>query len=196
MHIGLFGGTFDPIHRCHLQVAEYVQRSCNLNRIVFVPTGDPPHKATTSLAPAFHRYKMVQLALKAQKNFLVSDIEVQFPGISYTVETMTKLQDEYPADTQWAFIIGLDAFLEFHTWKDAPRLLTLCDFIVCSRPGAKFVNIMSVDCLPPIPVQQLEDLDKGRTSRVQYSFAFIKTTHPSLDATLRCLGFVYSRMLT
>lgn len=166
MHIGVLGGTFNPIHRCHLHVAKFVRRTCKLSHILFIPTGDPPHKAANSLAPSSHRLKMVQLALKTQPHCKVSDIEIQHQGVSYTVETISTLQDEYPDTTQWSFIIGLDAFLEFHTWKAAPRLLTLCHFIVCSRPGAEFSALRSVDGLPPLPAQRLQDIDQGRTSRV------------------------------
>ncbi len=166
MHIGLFGGTFNPIHRCHVHIAEQVQAECHLDRIIFIPTGDPPHKESTSLAPAHHRLIMVQMAIENKTSFAISDIEVRSPTVSYTIDTVTKLQQEYENVAQWSFIIGLDAFLELHTWKDAPRLLELCHFIVCSRPEADFTKIPSVTCLPNIPLQGLKDLENGLCNRL------------------------------
>lgn len=166
MHIGLFGGTFNPIHSCHLQIAKHVQTACELDRIIFIPTGDPPHKDITSLAPAHHRLAMVQKAIAPLSSFSVSDIESCSPSVSYTVDTVTTLQQEYRDITQWSFIIGLDAFLELHTWKEASRLLNLCHFIVCSRPGTHFTTIPSITCLPPVSHQALIDLENGKTQRV------------------------------
>ena len=111
MHIGLFGGTFNPIHRCHLQIAEQVKTECGLDRIIFIPTGDPPHKDSTTLAPAHYRLAMVQMALEPIDSFSVSEIEIRSSDVSYTVDTVTKLQREYTEITEWSFIIGLDAFL-------------------------------------------------------------------------------------
>ena len=187
MHIGLFGGTFNPIHCCHLQIADHVQAECNLDRIIFIPTGDPPHKESTSLAPAHDRLTMVEMALEAKPSFSVSNIEVRSPVVSYTVDTVTKLQQEIRSVAQWSFIIGLDAFLEFHTWKEASHLLELCHFIVCSRPGAQFTKIPSVTCLPPIPLQHLKNLENGDTHRLDLplstSTQLILLALPSCEAS-------------
>ena len=184
MHIGIFGGTFNPIHTCHLQIAEQVKTECNLDRIIFIPTGDPPHKDSTSLAPAHDRLAMVQLALESKHSFSVSDIEVRSPNVSYTVDTVTQLQQEYRDGTQWSFIIGLDAFLELHTWKQASHLLDLCHFIVCSRPGVDFTKIPSVTCLPPIPDQRLKDLENGNIHR--YTIPLSTSMHLTLLALPPC----------
>ncbi|GJL67006.1 MAG: putative nicotinate-nucleotide adenylyltransferase [Nitrospirales bacterium] len=169
MHIGLLGGSFNPIHYCHLHIAEQAQAECKLDHILFIPTGDPPHKKSNSLAPAHHRLTMVHMALEAKPAFTASDIEIRSPNVSYTVDTLTKLQDVHQDVTHWSFIIGLDAFLEFHTWKEAPRLLGLCNFIVCSRPDTNFTNITSVSCLPPISAQSLQNLEEGRIPKLVIS---------------------------
>ena len=181
MHIGLFGGTFNPIHCCHLQIAEQVQTACKLDRILFIPTGDPPHKDITSLASAHHRLAMVEKAIEPNPALAVSDIETRSTSVSYTVDTVTKLQQEYRDVTQWSFIIGLDAFLELHTWKQASHLLRLCHFIVCSRPGAEFTKIPSVTCLPPIPLQSLQKLESGGTPRLDVPLS------PTIQLTLLSL---------
>ena len=113
MHIGLFGGTFNPIHACHLRIAAQVQTELKLDQVTFIPTGDPPHKEPTSLAPAFHRLAMVQLALQGYPTFSVSDVEVRSSGLSYTIDTVSLLKQEYSSDTEWSFIVGLDAFFGF-----------------------------------------------------------------------------------
>ncbi len=166
MHIGLFGGTFNPIHCCHLQIAEQVQSACKLDRVTFIPTGDPPHKDVTSLAPAHHRLTMVKKAIESKPSFSISEIEAQSSSVSYTVDTVSTLQEENPDVTQWSFIIGLDAFLELHTWKNIQHLLGLCHFIVCSRPGSDFSNIASVTCMPSIPLPSLQNLANETTQRL------------------------------
>ncbi|GJL52123.1 MAG: putative nicotinate-nucleotide adenylyltransferase [Nitrospirales bacterium] len=169
MHIGLLGGSFNPIHCGHLHIAEQAQAECYLDHILFIPTGDPPHKKSNSLAPAHHRLTMVEMALEHNPAFTASDIEIRSTNVSYTVDTLTKLQHMHQEVTHWSFIIGLDAFLEFHTWKEAPRLLELCNFIVCSRPDVDFTNISSVSCLPPISPQSLQNLEKGHIHKLPIS---------------------------
>ncbi len=166
MHIGIFGGTFNPIHSCHLRIAEQVQAELKLDHVMFIPTGDPPHKASTSLAPASHRLAMVQIALEGYHTFTASDVEVRSSRISYTIDTITILKKEHSSDTDWSFIIGLDAFGDFPSWKQAAHLLTLCHFIVCSRPGAHFRSLASIPGLPAISHAELEALDSGQSHRI------------------------------
>lgn len=174
MHIGIFGGTFNPIHSCHLRIAEQVQSEMKLDQVMFIPTGDPPHKQPTSLAPASHRLAMVQLALEGYSTFTVSDVEVQSPGISYTIDTVTIMKRTYSPDTEWSFILGLDAFLDFPSWKHASELLKLCGFIVCSRPGTKFCTLASTADLPDLPLSDLEALDAGQIHRMDVALPTTK----------------------
>ncbi len=184
MHIGLFGGTFNPIHCCHLRIAEQVESLCKLDRIIFIPTGDPPHKDSASLASAHHRLTMVKKAVENKPSFTVSDIEAQCTSVSYTIETVTRLQQENRNVTQWSFIIGLDAFLEFHTWKKAPQLLSLCHFIICSRPGADFTKLSDVTCLPPLAHKALIELQEGQ--RTQCNIHLPSAKHLTLLALPPC----------
>ena len=166
MHIGIFGGTFNPIHSCHLLIAGQVQNEMKLNQILFIPTGDPPHKKSSSLAPASHRLAMVKIALEGYPTFTASDVETRLSHISYSINTVVGLKQTHGSDTEWSFMVGLDAFLDFPTWKQAANLLTLCHFIVCSRPGTHFGSLASTAGLPAIPLYDLEALDKGQSHRL------------------------------
>jgi nicotinate-nucleotide adenylyltransferase len=162
MRLGLLGGTFNPIHNGHLAVARQTRDALHLDRILFIPTSDPPHKPQQNLAPAKDRYEMARLAIAADPAFSISDIELQRPGKSYTVDTIRLLQREYGADAALFFLIGLDAFLDFQTWREPETLLGLCSFVVISRPGRSFQSLSKITLLPPLPTQSLADLDAGR----------------------------------
>jgi nicotinate-nucleotide adenylyltransferase len=169
MFIGLLGGSFNPIHNGHLYIANYVYKTLALDQVIFIPTGDPPHKPATSLAPAHHRLEMVKLATESLEHFVVDDREALSPTVSYSVDTITHLKKEFPRETKLGFIIGLDAFLELPSWKQAPHLLELCHFIVCSRPGGTFTQLQSLPLLPQIPLTKLQRLDQQHSTRLDIS---------------------------
>jgi nicotinate-nucleotide adenylyltransferase len=166
MKIGLFGGAFNPIHRCHLTLADQVLERLPLDQILFIPTGTPPHKPADTLAPTHHRLEMVRLAIHGHPAFAVSDIEVRRPGTSYSVETVTSLQSRYGPDTELSFLIGLDAFLQISTWHRPGDLLRACRFVVFGRPGQKFRLAAGLPVLPPLRLDQLDALDSGQSDRL------------------------------
>ncbi|MEW6245143.1 MAG: nicotinate-nucleotide adenylyltransferase [Nitrospirota bacterium] len=166
MRLGLFGGTFNPIHICHLAIAAQTRDRMGLDRVLFIPTGDPPHKPPGVLAPAEHRCEMVRLAIAGEPTFALTDIEIRRPTKSYSIDTVRELHRDYGASTALFFIIGLDAFLDFDSWREAPTLLRLCHFVVVSRPGALFRSFEKVSLLPPIEPAQLSELDADRKDRV------------------------------
>ncbi|MCL6580693.1 MAG: nicotinate-nucleotide adenylyltransferase [Firmicutes bacterium] len=129
------GGTFDPIHVAHLVAAEAALEQHRLDRVVFIPTGQPPHKPTDRLTPAEHRYQMVALATASNPRFEVSRVELERPGPSYTVDTLERLRLLYPPSTDFFFITGTDAILSVETWREPERLFSLCRFIAAGRPG-------------------------------------------------------------
>ncbi|HUI27448.1 MAG TPA: nicotinate-nucleotide adenylyltransferase [Candidatus Kryptonia bacterium] len=135
--LGVFGGTFNPIHLAHLRSAEEVAEALHLERVLFVPSGTPPHKRHRDLAPARHRLAMVRLAIAGNPRFRVSAIEIERAGGSYSIDTVQALRRRHPT-TRLFWIIGMDQFRELRTWKAYRELLRLCDFVVTSRPGFDF----------------------------------------------------------
>ena len=166
MRLGLLGGTFNPIHNGHLAIARQTREALTLDRIVFIPTNDPPHKTHQSLAPAKDRYEMVRLAIESDSAFAISDVELRRSGKSYSIDTVKLLQREYGLQTQLYFLIGLDAFLDFPSWREPGVLLTLCSFVVISRPGLSFQALLTLPLLPFLSQQSLVDLDTGRSSEL------------------------------
>lgn len=164
--LGLLGGSFNPIHNCHLQIARLVRDRMDLDRILFIPASDPPHKSERSLAPASHRYEMVRLAIASDPTFSISDLEIRRTGKSYSIDTIAALRDQQGKETELFFILGLDAFLELPTWKEASRLLRSCHFVVVPRPGLSFRSLATMPILPPLPAASLSDLDDRRRDRV------------------------------
>jgi nicotinate-nucleotide adenylyltransferase len=133
MKLGIFGGTFNPIHNGHLRVAEEVRYGCGLDRIIFIPSGSPSLK-TSEIADAKHRYKMTCLATESNPNFMMSDIEMHSVSKSYTINTVEKLNAMYPADKLY-LIMGIDVFLDLPAWREPERLVSLISFIIMTRPG-------------------------------------------------------------
>ena len=164
--VGLLGGTFNPIHNGHLAIARRTRDALELDRLVFIPSGDPPHKPHQDLAAATDRYEMVRLAILSDPSLSISDIEIRRSGKSYSVDTVRHLQQEYGADTALYFLIGLDAFVEFPTWHEPETLLNLCSFVVISRPGTTFQALSALPLIPRLPQESLVDLDEGRRSRL------------------------------
>lgn len=169
MKIGLFGGTFDPVHRCHVAVAMQVRERLGLDRVLLIPSGDPPHKPRGVLAPAFHRLAMVRLAIAGEASLSVSELEIQRPAKSYSIETVRTLKTQYGPDTELFFLIGLDAFLDLHTWKDAQSLLRLCHFVVVSRPPSRFAALTALPVLPPIAPSTLAQIETQGRDRLDLS---------------------------
>jgi nicotinate-nucleotide adenylyltransferase len=134
MKIGIFGGTFNPIHCGHLRSAEDVREAFSLDRVYFVPAARPPHKSAEDLISADHRLKMVELAIADNPFFLASSIELERSGPSYSVDTIRYFLT-FLRPTSLAFIIGLDAFRELPSWKEYECIPALCDIIVTTRPG-------------------------------------------------------------
>jgi nicotinate-nucleotide adenylyltransferase len=158
MRLGVFGGTFNPIHYGHLRAAEEVREKAGLDRILFVPSGNPPLKHS-ELVRAEHRYSMVALAVSSNDSFEVSDIECKRPEKSYSVETVEQLRAAYP-ESELFFILGIDAFLDLPNWWQPERLAGLVDFIVIGRPPYVFTDLSAS---PFIEVDDgvLVSLDRG-----------------------------------
>lgn len=132
---GILGGTFNPIHMGHLIIAEEVREIFPLGKIIFIPCAHPPHKIGEDIAPADHRCQMIQLAIKDNPGFIISRLEIDRGGKSYSVETVKALQEIYGEKAEFYFIVGADAILEISTWKNFEELFRICQFIALTRPG-------------------------------------------------------------
>lgn len=141
--LGVLGGTFNPIHHGHLVAAAEVTEQFALERLIILPTHYPPHKQTPDLPAPHHRLTMAVLATTDHPLFTVCDLEITRPGPSYTVETMPALARRYGAEAEFFFIVGIDVFRDFASWKEAAALLRLCHFVVISRPPYEFVELRS-----------------------------------------------------
>jgi nicotinate-nucleotide adenylyltransferase len=166
LKVGLLGGSFNPIHNGHLTIARHVHERMQLSQVLFIPTGDPPHKRDGSLAQANVRLEMVRLAIAGNPLFTVSDIEMQRKGKSYSIDTIRALQDHYGPSTELFFIIGLDAFLDFPTWREPTELLRICHFVVVPRPGQSFQALAGMSLLPTLNPDGLTGLDTGALNRL------------------------------
>ena len=156
MRVGVLGGTFDPIHNGHLVAAEEVRAQLDLDRVVFVPAGLPPHKLTEPISPVEHRLAMVELAIASNTYFTVSRVDIDRFGPCYTVDTMELLRDDWGGDVELYFIMGSDSLADIPTWHQPARLIRLCRLAVIERPG------YGVD------MGELERLLPGITSRVRF----------------------------
>jgi nicotinate-nucleotide adenylyltransferase len=135
MKIGLFGGTFDPVHNAHVALAEVALASLSLDTVRWVPAGQPWQKAgARAVTPAAHRVAMVQAAIAHEPRFLLDSIEVDRAGPSFTLDTVRALQAAMPG-VHWTLLIGQDQYASLHTWRDWKALLALVDLAVANRPG-------------------------------------------------------------
>lgn len=132
--IGIMGGTFDPIHVGHLVAAEEARVRFALDRVMFVPCGEPPHKKDYRVTDREHRYAMTVSATSTNPAFEVSRIEIDRPGPSYTVDTLRELREADPQSSSY-FITGADGILAVLTWRDPRELVQFCEFIAVTRPG-------------------------------------------------------------
>ncbi len=138
--IGVFGGTFNPVHYGHLLAAEQVRHQLKLDTVIFIPAMTPPHKKAVSLIEARHRINMLKIAVKGNPFFEVSDIEIKRQVISYTYDTVHAFKKIYPSGTVLYFIAGSDSALTIQSWKNYTELLRSCKFIAVDRPGYKLTG--------------------------------------------------------
>ncbi len=141
--IGLFGGTFNPIHSGHLVVAEEIRNKYNLDKVIFTPTFLPPHKEPSDLADAGHRLVMAHLATVSNPCFEVSDFEIGQGGKSYSITTVKHFLKLFSEGVQIYFIVGADILMDIPEWKNIEEMLKICKFIAVSRPGFDTEKIMN-----------------------------------------------------
>ncbi|MDJ0916676.1 MAG: nicotinate-nucleotide adenylyltransferase [Woeseiaceae bacterium] len=163
--MGVFGGTFDPIHYGHLRTAFEMLQALRFQNVCFIPCGDPPHRGST-FAAAHERLAMVEAAVEGQAGFFVDDREVRRDGPSYSVETLEALRDENP-DHSLALIIGMDAFLGLTTWHRWQDLLTLAHIVVAHRPGWRAPDMGQLgELIEQHGTHRVEDLHDAASGRI------------------------------
>ncbi len=160
MKLGVFGGTFNPVHYGHLRAAEEAREMLGLEKVLFVPSGNPPLKSM-DLADAGLRYEMVRQAVGSNRFFEVLDIECASPGKSYTVRTIGRLQEMFPGASLY-FMLGIDAFIDLPNWYMPEKLVSIVNFAVLSRPWSEFGDLLAS---PYIKVDraEMQELDRCRT---------------------------------
>ena len=163
MRIGLLGGTFNPIHNGHLRAGIEVKEAFGLHTIYLIPSAIPPHKSPRGVVDARDRFHMIQLAISNQSNLVASDVELDRPGPSYSIDTVYHFQNTFPKDTQLYLILGTDAFYDIDTWKAYEDFFDLVPMIVMMRPGDRF----SVD---PKPNSFFENFLKTKISK-KYAYS-------------------------
>ncbi len=136
-NIGVLGGSFNPVHVGHLMMAQGAVDALNLEKVLFIPARQPPHKDPVMLAGANHRLQMLRLAVEGNERFEVSEIELQREGPSYTVDTLRQLREEYGEEAGLYFIIGADSIQELPLWRDVAMLVQLCRIVPVARPGER-----------------------------------------------------------
>lgn len=159
MKLGVFGGTFNPPHLGHLVVAEAAREALGLGKVLFVPSAVSPHKVHMDIVEAHHRLAMLELATQGNRAFEVSDIEIQRGGLSFTADTLEELHRRYPQDAL-VLLIGADNLLDFHTWREPEKILSLSEVVALTRPGFtarpvddRFLGQFSVCAVPDIGIE-------------------------------------------
>jgi len=156
MRLGMFGGTFNPIHMGHLVLAETAREALRLDRVLFIPTGQPPHKPASHLPPGMIRLKLIQLAIRDHSNFASSDIEVQRDGPSYTIDTVKLIRTQLP-EAKLFLLMGQDMLgVQWLGWNELKRL---CTIVVAHRPGSKTTRREAGVVWLPMPRLDISSLD-------------------------------------
>lgn len=163
MKIGIMGGTFDPIHYAHLATAEFIRDKYKIDKILFIPSGNPPHKKL-DITCKYDRYNMVLLATNNNDNFIVSDIEIKREDRTYTIDTLRELKKKYK-NIELYFITGADAICDIESWKNVNENFRLATFIAATRPGISVLRSQ----------EKIESLER------KYNANIISVYVPSLD---------------
>jgi nicotinate-nucleotide adenylyltransferase len=132
--VAIFGGTFNPVHLGHLVAAQDAHELTGMDRTIWIPVAEPPHKRSPDLACGEDRLRMLELALEGDDRFATSDVEIRRAGPSYSIDTVRALQQKMPG-AEMHFFIGSDSLADLHTWREIGALLDLCRFVTVTRPG-------------------------------------------------------------
>ncbi|MFC1862264.1 nicotinate-nucleotide adenylyltransferase [Chloroflexota bacterium] len=193
MNIGVMGGTFDPIHKGHIIVAEEVRARLNLAEVLFIPAGQPWLKADRPISPAEHRLQMVSLTIADKPYFKLATLEIERAGPSYTIDTITELQVQLGAGDELFFILSRDSLSQLSRWRDASRLITMCHLVAVPRPGYPLPALDSLEASIPGLSRRLVILDKPEIDisateireRVARGLSISHLVHEPVEAYIR-----------
>jgi len=156
--VGLFGGTFDPIHLGHLIAAEQVREGVSLDKVIFIPAANPPHKLKRIVSSFENRLRMLELAIEGNSHFEVDEIESRLGDMSFTVNTLRFYRQKHP-DWDLFFLIGMDNLLELETWREPEEILKLCRLVVFTRPGFGGLDKVKPDISAEIIYKEITAVD-------------------------------------
>lgn len=197
--IGLMGGSLNPVHLGHLHMARQTLLSGRADRVLLLPSGNPPHKRE-GLAEKLDRLRMAELAIQGEKDMAVSRVEIDREGVIYTVDTLRSLHAAMP-DAQFVYLIGADTLRVLHTWKSADEVARLCGFLVFMRPGEEAEEIRRLiagwqargaqmapleTCMPDISSTQIRE-------RAEKGLSLAGLVPPAVEAYIRERGLYGSR---
>lgn len=182
--VGVYGGTFDPIHQAHLRVAEEFAEAFGLSQVRLIPTGEPPHRNSPA-TPAEQRLAMVEAAIAGNPRLMADPREVRRRGYCYTIDTLGELKAELPPGTPLAWLVGADAFLSLHRWKRWQELLDLAHLAVAVRPGFDLESWQKTapDQLLAAVQPKLSDESAIPVAPVPGRITFLSTTPLAISST-------------
>ncbi|MBC8061105.1 MAG: nicotinate-nucleotide adenylyltransferase [Clostridiaceae bacterium] len=192
----IFGGTFDPIHNGHIYLAYEALELLKLDKVIFVPSGNPPHKTNKIITDALIRCELVKSAIINESKFEMDSIEVNNSGLSYTYKTLEYF-NQLEKTTEWYFLTGSDCLMDLHYWKNVSGILELCNFVVFNRPGFDKNRISQVKLEvekkynKEIILLQIEPLDISSTmirQKVKNNEEIEALVSKSVEASIRKLG--------
>ena len=160
MNIGVLGGTFDPVHRGHLSIAEEAGTRLNLAEIIFVPSGQPWQKVGRTITPTEHRLQMLRLAIANKPHFKLATLEIERAGPTYTIDTIVELQEQLDRGDELFFILGWDSLAGLPEWQDPRGLIKLCYLVAAPRPGYPRPDLKAMEELIPGLSQRVMLMDK------------------------------------
>ena len=162
MNIGVLGGTFDPVHKVHLLLAEEARARLNLARVIFIPAGQPQLKPNQNISLAEHRLQMVRLAIGSEPDFKLSMVEVERAGPSYAVDTIAQLREEFGKVEKIFFIMGWDSLTQLPEWHEPSRLIEMCYLVAAPRPGYAPPDLKALEVSVPGISRRVVLMDKPK----------------------------------
>ena len=180
--VAAFGGTFDPIHNGHVEIARAVVNEFHLDRLLLIPAHRPPHKRSLGISDAYHRYAMSVLATLDQPKTLVSTIELESPDRPYTFETIERLKGKLEPETKLFFVVGADSFEEINTWREPERLMTSTNWIIVTRPGHSIAS-SHLDKRFQTAIVEQDDAKSAQISPDEYHIYLTRCVNKDISST-------------